>query len=168
MRIHYTNSIVQILLCKFLRADSIVRIPSCGFHHTCSIVQLPLCGFHHTGSIVRIACGFDGFHPVHSNVRVPLCAYRSIVRIPSCAFNCVHSIVCIPPSCNRRRKEEVKEDGGWVHWRIVFTFVFALPLASTGMHPLKVYWVRAHRLGVHQPDCSRLLDLDFSQRLLLE
>ena len=47
---------------------------------------------------------------------------HSIMCIPSCAFHRVHFIVCIP-SYNRRRKEEVKEDGGWEHWRIVFKFV---------------------------------------------
>ena len=57
--------------------------------------------------------------------------------IPSCAFRRVHSIVCIS-SCNRRRREEVKEDGGgWIQERIVFSVVFAVAVgvnwgASTG------------------------------------
>ncbi len=144
MRIHCTNSFVQIL---------------CGFHRTGSIVQLPLCGFHHYGFHRADAIQIPScrFHPVGTIVRIPFHRASSIVRImciPLCASHCVHSIVCILLyALLHRRKEEVKEDRGWAHWRIVFTFVFASPLVSTGVHPLRVYWVRAHRLGAHQPDC---------------
>ena len=84
--------ILRILSCGFHRADSIVRIPSYGFYCINSI-QTPLCGCYRAHSIIRIPC-------VHS-----------IVCIPSCAFYCVHSVVCIP-TCDRRRREEVTEDGG--------------------------------------------------------
>ena len=115
---------------RFHRADSIVRIPSCGFPRANSVVWIPSCGFHHTGSIVYIP--YNSIMEVccaNATMRIPLYAfcYVPIVCIPSCAF------YCRIPSYDRWRKEEVKEDGGWVHWRFVFTFVrvFALPLAST-------------------------------------
>lgn len=163
---HYASSFVRIPSfpsSAFHRAPSIERIPSSVFHLAYSIKRspsrvrmrmlscrfierIPSCRFHRANSIVRIrSCGFD--------------RSDSIVRIPSYVFHCINSIqnatVCILlfafrcvhfvlsrmyiPSCNRRRKEEVKEDGGWVHWRIVFKFAFALPLASTGMHQQRSY-----------------------------
>ena len=53
---------------------------------------------------------------------------------------------------DRRRREEVKEHRGRVHWRIVFT----LQLASTRVHELGVYRLGVYRLGVYRLGVYRL------------
>ena len=120
------ESIMRIPLCGFYRADSIVQIPSCKYH---PIVRIPSCRFHRARFIVRTpSCKFHCIGRIHSIMCISSCvSYRahSIVCIPSCAFHCMHSTVYIL-LCDRRRREEVKEDGGWVQGRIVFIFAFAV------------------------------------------
>ena len=118
-----------ILWCGFHRVDCIIRIPSWEFHRAGSIVRVPLYKIH-----VKLYCAVRV-------VRIPLCAFYYVpsnMCIPSCAFYRVHSIVCIP-SYNRPRKEDLKENGWWVHWRFVFTFLSVLLLASTRMHQLVAF-----------------------------
>ena len=100
-----------------------MRIPLYVFHCINSMQTL-LCKCHRSHSVVRIL--LCAFYCVHSNVCLPTGAFprvHSIACVPLYAFHRVRSIVCIP-SCNRRRKEEIKEDGWWMHWRFVFTFPF--------------------------------------------
>ena len=90
-------------------------------HHpfpTGSFVQIPLCGFHCANSIVWIL--LCKFHRVYSIVRISSCGFRR---------TCANATVHIPLHAFR-----------YVHfWRIVLTFVFALPLVSTGMHQQRSY-----------------------------
>lgn len=134
-RFHREDSLVQTLLC-----GSIVRTPLCGFHCTNSFVRIISCGFHHADSVVRvpsIVLPSCASHPVHPILRIPLCEFyrtNSLVRMPSCAVGRV----------------------GTLAHRIAF--VFALPLASTGMYQLRMYWVRAHRLELYRSHCMCVID----------
>lgn len=77
------------------RADSIVRLSLCGF--------IPSCGFH--CSIVRIS----SFHCALIIVRIPSCGFHhvdSLVWIPSYGFHCVDSIVRVS-SCGFHREDSI-------------------------------------------------------------
>lgn len=136
-------------------------------------MQIPSRGFPCADSVVRIHC-------TNSIMRVPLRKFlreNSIMRIPSCGFrrtSSIHcaSILCIP-SYGAHRADSIvrilsykfhradaircgRQGVGTLAHRI--TFVFALPLASTGMYQLRMYWVRAHRLGLYRSHCMCVVD----------
>lgn len=137
---HRVNSTMQILACRFLLCGFLYahfipsiernRIPSTAFHRPHSIHRIPSSVFRQRHFIVQMRIPSCGFYCVDLIVRILLCGFHradSIMQIPS--FDHFYSVVCIP-SCGRRRKE-VKEDEGWVHWRIVFTLVTTIRASKT-------------------------------------
>ena len=165
---HCAGFIVGVLPCGFYSADFIVRIPSGRFHRVKSMVRIPLYGFHRASSIVGIP--LYRFHLTDSIVQIPLCGFHRVS-----VSHCVHSIVCIPScKCNRWKKEEVKEDeevGKLAHC-IRICICVAIGDASIESLLGESPATRSASTRLYQSHCvlyvcSRLLDLDFSQRSLL-